>query len=915
MPCPTQVNTLEYEYSLQFHGIESELSKALCFLLADGGMDSDFSLTDGPAAHLQLVVDNINRIKGTTAWKIGSVIAADNKVITYDGIDCLTALNRIAETFETEWWIVGTTIYLSKCEHGELLELGYAADGNAVGGLLNLSKREEENEKFFTRLYAKGSTRNIDRSKYGSDYLRLPSPLKYLERNTEYGIVEREVIFEEVYPRRVGTLSGVRSVERETEDKTIRVYYVTDKDMPFDPNDYEIAGLVKRVAFQTGELSGYDFEVNYDSSTGEFELINQYPDENTQVPDGIMTPQSGDTYILYNIRMPDEYYTLAENELKEVSEAYLAKHSIDSSVYSGDSDPIILRQRGAVITPGQRVRLYNSVFFKSGHKDSRIISLTRNVHDPYDVRVDISDTVTSTWRESIERKVDSFLPMLSQGGEAINIIKSGDDTVPTDNNVFSALRAISTFLRKDRPDQTKYLIKFLGGLISDNIESQDFAAGPFGTGYVLKRNQKTGKSYMEIDELYVRLKAYFDTLEIKHLSHVGGRIVLSPASMECIKVEEVSAENEKVYDSTGEQVYDSLNDEARAWFLKMEQGDEEALEIWQWFRDISLKEFMRVYDILGMEFDSFAGESFYRDKTANVVKRLTDDGLLKESQGAMIVPLDEYDMPPCIVSKKDGSSIYATRDLAAILYRKETYNFERCLYVTGLEQKLHFAQVFKVIELMGNDYAKNLIHIPYGLVSLKSGKISSRKGNVIFAEDLLRESINKTTSIIDEKNPDIPDKEEVAKQVGIGAIIFNDLYNQRIKDVIFDWEKLLNFDGETGPYVQYTYARASSVLRKIGEVPDTIDYDLLTDEASIGLLKEIERYPQIIKDAADRYEPSVIARYSIDLAHAFNKFYHECQINVEDETTKYTRTNVVKIVRYIIKDALSLLGIQCPEQM
>lgn len=360
---------------------------------------------------------------------------------------------------------------------------------------------------------------------------------------------------------------------------------------------------------------------------------------------------------------------------------------------------------------------------------------------------------------------------------------------------------------------------------------------------------------------------------------------------------------------------DSLNDEARAWFLKMEQGNEEALEIWQWFRDISLKEFMRVYNILGMEFDSFAGESFYRDKTADVIKRLTDDGLLKESQGAMIVPLDEYDMPPCIVAKKDGSSIYATRDLAAILYRKATYNFDRCLYVTGLEQKLHFAQVFKVIELMGNDYAKNLVHIPYGLVSLKSGKISSRKGNVIFAEDLLRESINKTTSIIEEKNPDIPDKEEVAKQVGIGAIIFNDLYNQRIKDVIFDWKKLLNFDGETGPYVQYTYARASSVLRKIGEVPDTIDYTLLTDEASIGLLKEIERYPQVIKDAAERYEPSVIARYSIDLAHAFNKFYHECQINVEDETTKYTRTNVVKIARYIIKDALSLLGIQCPEQM
>lgn len=360
---------------------------------------------------------------------------------------------------------------------------------------------------------------------------------------------------------------------------------------------------------------------------------------------------------------------------------------------------------------------------------------------------------------------------------------------------------------------------------------------------------------------------------------------------------------------------DSLNDEARAWFTRMEHGDEEALAIWEWFKDISLQEFMRVYKILGMEFDSYAGESFYRDKTAGVVEKLTDCGLLKESEGAMIVPLDEYDMPPCLVAKKDGSSIYATRDLAAILYRKETYNFDRCLYVTGLEQKLHFAQVFKVIGLMGNDYADRLVHIPYGLVSLKNGKISSRKGNVIFAEDILREAINKTTSIIEEKNPDIPDKENVAKQVGIGAIIFNDLYNQRIKDVIFDWDKLLNFDGETGPYVQYTYARASSVLRKTGDLPDTIDYNVLTDEASMGLLKELERYPEVVKEAAERYEPSVVARYSIDMAHAFNKFYHECQINVEDETIKCTRTNIVKIARYIIKDALSLLGIECPEQM
>ncbi len=360
---------------------------------------------------------------------------------------------------------------------------------------------------------------------------------------------------------------------------------------------------------------------------------------------------------------------------------------------------------------------------------------------------------------------------------------------------------------------------------------------------------------------------------------------------------------------------DSLNDEARAWFVKMEKGDQEALEIWEWFKDISLQEFIRVYKILGMSFDHYTGESFYRDKTDNVIKILTESGLLVESEGALVVRLDDYDMPPCIVAKKDGSSIYATRDLAAILYRKETFNFERCLYVTGLEQKLHFAQVFKVIELMGNDYANNLIHIPYGLVSLKDGKISSRKGNVIFAEDILNESINKTLSIINEKNPDIPDKEETARRIGIGAIIFNDLYNQRIKDVIFDWDKLLNFDGETGPYVQYTYARASSVLRKTGDPGYNFDYSHLTDDASMDLLKEIDRYPSVVQEAADRYEPFLIARYSMDLSHAFNRFYRECQINVDDEALRTSRVGLVKMTREIIRDSLGLLGIECPEQM
>ena len=421
----------------------------------------------------------------------------------------------------------------------------------------------------------------------------------------------------------------------------------------------------------------------------------------------------------------------------------------------------------------------------------------------------------------------------------------------------------------------------------------------------------------------IHSKLGYNVVRINHLGDWGtqfGKLIVAYkawGSKEAVEKDGIS-ELMKLYVKFHEEADKNpeLVDEARAWFNKMENGDEEALSIWQWFKDISLVEYKRTYNLLGMDFDYYLGESFYRDKCQAVVDKVKAAGLLKESEGAMIVDLSDYDMAPCIITKKDGSSIYATRDLAAIFYRKDTYHFSKCLYVTGQEQKLHFAQVFKVVELLGNEWAKDqLVHIPYGLVSLEGAKLSTRSGNIIYAEDILKDAIAKSLEIITEKSPNLPNKEDVAKKVGVGAVLFNDLYNQRIKDVSFSWDKVLNFDGETGPYVQYTYARASSVLRKIGEVPDTIDYTLLTDEASIGLLKEIERYPQVIKDAAERYEPSVIARYSIDLAHAFNKFYHECQINVEDETTKYTRTNVVKIARYIIKDALSLLGIQCPEQM
>lgn len=363
-----------------------------------------------------------------------------------------------------------------------------------------------------------------------------------------------------------------------------------------------------------------------------------------------------------------------------------------------------------------------------------------------------------------------------------------------------------------------------------------------------------------------------------------------------------------------------LEDEARSWFHKMETGDEEALKIWKWFFDISLEEFKRTYKLMNMEFDHFTGESFYRDMTEDVVSELESHGLLQDSEGAKIVDLSEYDMAPCLILKNDGSSIYATRDIAAVEYRKKTYNFEKCLYVTGQEQKLHFAQVFKVMELLGNEWAKDsLIHIPYGLVSLGGEKLSTRGGNVIYAEDILKEAISKIREIIEEKNPDLSDeeKDEASRIVGVGAVIFNDLYNQRIKDVSFKWEHITSFEGETGPYVQYTYARCSSILRNVEDfdVNSDIDYSILTDPSSVDLLKEIDKFPQIIKEAADRYEPSVVARYAVDVAQAFNRFYTENRIAVDDKNIRDSRCVLTYITRRILKDSLDLLGIGCVERM
>ncbi len=414
---------------------------------------------------------------------------------------------------------------------------------------------------------------------------------------------------------------------------------------------------------------------------------------------------------------------------------------------------------------------------------------------------------------------------------------------------------------------------------------------------------------------------------VERINHLGdwgtqfGKLIVaykkwgSKEAVEEKGVEELMRLYVKFHDEAAND--DSLNDQAREWFSQMEHGNEEALSIWQWFVDISLKEYKGTYDLLGMEFDHYLGESFYRDKTADVVKRLEDAGLLEESEGAKIVNLDEYNMAPCLIMKKDGSSIYATRDLAAIFYRKATWNFDKCLYVTGQEQKLHFAQVFKVVELLGNEWAKDsLVHIPYGLVSLEGAKLSTRSGNIIYAEDILLQAIQKVKETINEKNPDAENKDEIARIVGVGAIIFHDLYNQRIKDVSFKWDKVLNFDGETGPYVQYTYVRCASILRNVSyDENAVIDYSQLLDEEAISLLKEINRFPQVVKDAAEKYEPCVIARFAMDVAQSFSRFYNACRVNVEDDSLRNARVKLVSMTRRTLKDALALLGVDCPEQM
>lgn len=359
-----------------------------------------------------------------------------------------------------------------------------------------------------------------------------------------------------------------------------------------------------------------------------------------------------------------------------------------------------------------------------------------------------------------------------------------------------------------------------------------------------------------------------------------------------------------------------LEDEARAWFTKLENKDPEAVELWQWFRDESLREFNRVYDLLDIQFDSYAGESFYSDKMQAIIDELVEKNLLVESQGTMIVDLEDENLPPALIQKTDGSTLYMTRDLAAAFYRKNTYDFEKSLYVVASQQNLHFEQLFAVIKKMGYEWYKDMEHIQFGMVSLEEGTLSTRKGRVVFLEDVLNQAIEKTKEIIMEKNPNAGDIDGIAKDVGVGAVVFQELSNNRIKDYTFSWSKTLDFSGETGPYVQYTHARCCAVLRKSEIKPTSdIDFNLISDEDSVEVLKVIDGFEKAIQTAMKKNEPHIVSRFVLDLAQSFNKFYHNNPILVDDIEIKKARIALVEATRQSIENGLKILGINAPERM
>ena len=559
---PAEKSSVEWSYNFRLYGIESLIKRFLVLNNVDGGNEAVFSLTARPIDHVRLIVKNINEgLDGLNNFKVGIVEGSDNVTIDYTGKYCDDGLKALAEAVGTEWWIEGTTVNLCRCEHGEAVVLGYRH------GLTSLDRDKADNAKVYTRLFPIGSNRNIDATKYGHSRLMLPGGAKYVDVNVEkYGIIHHyeQQAFSHIYPRRTGVVSSVRSKQvKDKEGKPFTIYYFKDQDLNFDPNKYEIGGLVKRVSFQEGsELAGlgtsedHYFEVNYDSKAQEFELITIWPyDDETQLPGGTLVPKVGDKYILWNIRMPDEYYGLAEQELRDAVDAYNKKHALDVSRYKAPTDHVWIEETGTELFVGERIRLESREYFPGqGYRSSRITKISRQVNLPGRMDLEISDALSTG---AMEKMGDAIQDARNYAGTlvgAINVpdvIRSGDTTKPTDSNIYSARRSHKEFLSKKAADTAQKLITFLEGIsfkndagidglgnaILKSIQTLGFERTINGFGVWLDEN---GRAHGQIDYLEVIGKAIFRSLQIDEYKHIGGNIVLSGANAIIEKVVPVS---------------------------------------------------------------------------------------------------------------------------------------------------------------------------------------------------------------------------------------------------------------------------------------------------------------------------------------------------------------------------------------
>lgn len=551
---PKQTSTVEWEYDCKFYGIESLMRQALVLKIVDGENDPIFSLTAPAREHMALIVANINRQMGTTDWKVGEVLSTENLTLDYEGTYCDEALSMLAEAAKTEFWTDGMTVNLCRCEYGDEAVLGYD------NGLVSLERESADNVKFFTRLFPIGSTRNIDPEEYGYSRLQLPGRRSYVEQNTQQGIVEHyeRDAFSGIYPRRIGTLSGVRSEQHTDEDgEPFTIYYVKDTSLTFDPNSCEIGGLVKQMTFQSGELNGRDFEVNYDTKTREFEIITQWPyDDDTQLPGGLLIPKVGDEYILWNIRMPKEYYTLAEQEFAEAVDEYLREHDQDRYVYKGRTDYVEVARRRLTLDVGRRVRLESDEYFPgTGYRTSRITSISQNVQYPSEMDIEVSDVLGKGALEKIDEELGEVRHYAKTASAGLpDIVRSWENTPASDFNLFSAKRSRKEFLNKRENDTAQGLITFeqglrLGGfksgaaggeidaagnaellsvVVRSLLRSPSFVDGLLGSGWQLEMDAD-GISHLAVDRLTVRQTMRVLELLVEKVRSVGGELVVSAA--------------------------------------------------------------------------------------------------------------------------------------------------------------------------------------------------------------------------------------------------------------------------------------------------------------------------------------------------------------------------------------------------